>query len=502
MQLDWVKTYSGTYSGGADGARAVTLDDSGNVYVTGYSQTNSASFKCVTIKYNKVGDTMWIRHYQPSSNTQGHDIKVDDSGSVYVSGRGIIKYDRNGNLIWESIDSTIYYKIILDSLGNIYGGGLYRSQLTAGKYAKNGNRVWRKVYSFAGSGGTDRFGDLVKDKFGNVAITGRSKSNTTFYDYATIKYSNDGNLIWSRRYNGPSSYSDDGAYGVTSDLSGNIYVTGYSMDITNSDNCLTLKYDSSGNILWIKRIQSSEHIANIGYDMATDSSQNLFIAGRLDGGTATIKLDINGNIIWSTLYPEGSIFTTNYPVIILDSAYNVYVTGTSTATGYADYAALKYDSSGNQIYLVTYNYLTIGFDYVNDLALDKKGNIYLTGEFAYNGISGSYGTVKFSPIKTGIFGNNIVPDKFKLEQNYPNPFNPSTVISYSLRIYGFVSLKVYDALGKEVTTLVNQKQSPGTYEVEFNARLHGQGSDLSSGVYYYKIESENFSEVRKMILLK
>ncbi|MDQ3019077.1 MAG: T9SS type A sorting domain-containing protein [Bacteroidota bacterium] len=72
----------------------------------------------------------------------------------------------------------------------------------------------------------------------------------------------------------------------------------------------------------------------------------------------------------------------------------------------------------------------------------------------------------------------------------------STKIIYTLIENQFINLEVSDFLGKQVTTLVNQKQSPGIYEVEFN------GSNLGSGVYYYKIESENFSEVRKMILLK
>jgi hypothetical protein len=90
----------------------------------------------------------------------------------------------------------------------------------------------------------------------------------------------------------------------------------------------------------------------------------------------------------------------------------------------------------------------------------------------------------------------VSPNEFALEQNYPNPFNPSTSIRYALKSHQFVQIKVYDVLGNEVTTLVNEEKQPGVYEVEFNA------SELSSGTYIYKLTAGNFSAIRKMIMLK
>ncbi|MCU0342612.1 MAG: T9SS type A sorting domain-containing protein [Ignavibacterium sp.] len=88
------------------------------------------------------------------------------------------------------------------------------------------------------------------------------------------------------------------------------------------------------------------------------------------------------------------------------------------------------------------------------------------------------------------------PSDFELEQNYPNPFNPSTLISYSIPQNSFVTLKVYDVIGNEVATLVNQSQSAGKYEVRFDA------SNLSNGVYMYSIKTDNFTSTKKMILMK
>ncbi|ROL56485.1 T9SS C-terminal target domain-containing protein, partial [Bacteroidetes/Chlorobi group bacterium ChocPot_Mid] len=91
-----------------------------------------------------------------------------------------------------------------------------------------------------------------------------------------------------------------------------------------------------------------------------------------------------------------------------------------------------------------------------------------------------------------------IPFDFSLNQNYPNPFNPTTTISYSIPKESFVTIKIYDVLGKEVATLVDEFQKPGTY----NYQLSIGNYQLSSGVYFYKMDAGNFSETKKLILLK
>lgn len=105
-------------------------------------------------------------------------------------------------------------------------------------------------------------------------------------------------------------------------------------------------------------------------------------------------------------------------------------------------------------------------------------------------VYGDTNTVGINKIGFGI------PSNFSLFQNYPNPFNPSTNIRYQISNSKFVSLKVFDILGKEIEILVNEKQSPGTYEVNWNA------SQYPSGVYFYRLETEGFTDTKKMILLK
>ena len=102
-------------------------------------------------------------------------------------------------------------------------------------------------------------------------------------------------------------------------------------------------------------------------------------------------------------------------------------------------------------------------------------------------------TLKYSN-EIEVVYNNVF--NFSLSQNYPNPFNPSTTISYQLSAEGFVSLKVYDVLGKEVTTLVNEIKQSGVHEVNFDA------SEYTSGIYLYRMTVNNFTQTYKMIVLK
>ena len=112
-------------------------------------------------------------------------------------------------------------------------------------------------------------------------------------------------------------------------------------------------------------------------------------------------------------------------------------------------------------------------------------------------IAGDRGTVLTTNPLVGINTHqNEIPQKYHLRQNYPNPFNPVTKIGYDLVKNSYVVLKIYDLLGRDITSLVNEKQNAGSYEVEWNA------SGFPSGIYFYKLETEKYSEVKKMVLLK
>ena len=108
----------------------------------------------------------------------------------------------------------------------------------------------------------------------------------------------------------------------------------------------------------------------------------------------------------------------------------------------------------------------------------------------------NYYRSNFTYLPSDVLDETFIPGEFSLSQNYPNPFNPTTMINYQLPVTSSVSLKIYDILGREVATLVNQEQSTGSYKIDFNA------SSLASGVYFYQLKAGTFIETKKMILIK
>jgi hypothetical protein len=124
--------------------------------------------------------------------------------------------------------------------------------------------------------------------------------------------------------------------------------------------------------------------------------------------------------------------------------------------------------------------------------------VFLSEEYLY---AGTYDAGicyrKLADLLVNIALRNLQnPDKFILNQNYPNPFNPSTTISFSLPSHSFVSLKVFDLLGKEVATIVSEELPAGNYKRIWNAE------NLASGIYFYRLQAGNFTETKKLILMK
>ncbi len=157
---------------------------------------------------------------------------------------------------------------------------------------------------------------------------------------------------------------------------------------------------------------------------------------------------------------------------------------------------------GGSIYNTPYVlYDSLGFILYNELGNQYYGGWYNLRGFILNGIK--YGEILEDYIVGIKDEQQILPLSFSLSQNYPNPFNPSTTIEYSIPVETLlasslqhVTLKIYDILGREVATLVNEEEAPGNYEIKFD------GSNLSSGAYFYRLRTGNYSESKKLILMK
>ena len=123
----------------------------------------------------------------------------------------------------------------------------------------------------------------------------------------------------------------------------------------------------------------------------------------------------------------------------------------------------------------------------------------MTGNTMFLASSQIYSAFAFIGTSSGVTSvteGQVIPGEFRLEQNYPNPFNPSTTIKYELPKSSMVRLTVYDMLGREVASLMNETRGAGVYEVKFDA------SNLSSGVYLYKLQAGDLVQTRKLLLVR
>lgn len=513
----WVSRYNGT-GNNSDAANSIKVDASGNVYVTGYSRGNGSLEDYVTIKYNSSGDSLWVRRYNGLDNTEdiANSLIIDNSGNVYITGRsrGIgsgfdyatIKYNSSGVQQWVSRYNGTgngdenSLSITVDNIGNVYVTGISTGSNSGVDYAtikynSSGDSLWVKRYN-GPANGSDFANSIAVDNSGNVYVNGWSEGIASAVDYATIKYDSLGVQLWVQRYNGPTN-GNDYAYSMALDAFNNVYVTGESTGSSTID-YTTIKYNSLGMQQWIQRYNGPTNGVDIPHSISIDSFGNVYVTGEsqvsgINYDYATIKYNSSGDSLWIQRYNGPGNGGDIARSIAVDGLGNVYITGESpgSVTG-LDYATLKYNSSGIQQWITRYNGPGNAGDEAYSIAIDGLGNIYVTGGSGGNGTSNDYATIKYSQL-VGIQPiSNEFQQGFSLAQNYPNPFNPTTNLGFALSNSSFVRLIIYDALGRQLETLINEQLSAGIYEVDWNA------SQYSSGVYYYKIDSDEYTDTKRM----
>jgi hypothetical protein len=238
---------------------------------------------------------------------------------------------------------------------------------------------------------------IAVDGSGNIYVTGSSYGGSATYDdYATIKYYPNGDTAWIRRYNGPGD-STDWANGIAVDDGSNVYVTGYSYGSGTGSDYATIKYDSSGNELLVRRYNGSGNSYDLAYAIAVDSSNNIYVTGVSDRGFqtyyTTIKYYPDGDTAWVRWYEVPGAAS----AITVDTYSNVYVTGRSwdsTGTDY-DCATIKYFPNGDTAWVRRYNGPGNGSDEGWAIAVDGLGNVYITGESYGSGTDYDYCTIKY-----------------------------------------------------------------------------------------------------------
>jgi hypothetical protein len=311
----WVSTLASGRSDIATYGYSVAVDSSGNVYVSGLS--NDSDFQL--IKYNSSGVVQWQKTLGGSTQTAGFSVAVDGNDNVYVAGSTIsgtdeaflVKYNSSGTLQWQrTLGGTLSQTlngVKVDSSGNAYvcgdvgsGGGGYDALVA--KYDSSGVLQWQRILGLGGS--SYNFAKSIAiDNSGNSYISG-IVSVSGNYRILTAKYDTSGVLQWQRRLTGGST--DDRGQGVAVDGSGNVYICGFTNSVGDID-IIVAKYDSSGVIQWQRRTATSS-TSQFAYDIAADSSGNVYVVGISDSyDFQIVKYNSSGVFQWQRALTFGSV---------------------------------------------------------------------------------------------------------------------------------------------------------------------------------------------------
>jgi hypothetical protein len=382
---------------------------------------------------------------------QGIEIYVSDAGNFSSPPWQILKFDENGENPSTFISDSLAWPqdILFLEDQNI----VLISNLNSGIIAKHSSDDGAHIGNFA-----SRIGGPTRMKIG---------ADSLLY---VLQWGGDGKV---KRYQLDGTFVDDftsievpQSIGLDWDSEGNLYVSSFTEDYVR-------KFDSNGNDLGIFVSTNLLGPTNIWFDAGGD----LLVSDY--NGTAVKRFDSEGNYLSNFLTglsnSEGVAFLPNGNILIGNGATN---------------SVKLFDSEGN---------------YIRDFITTGAGNLMQPNAVVIRNIA----PVSVSEGEE----NGFEPIEFSLNQNYPNPFNPSTKIKFTIPVFThpsipsregkahserdvLVTLKIYDILGKEIATLVNEQKPAGNFEVEFNA------ANLPSGIYFYRLNAGSYIESKKMVLVK
>ena len=386
-------------TGTTDSAQGLSIDSQGNLYLAGYTSGNlqgngnAGKQDLVLVKYNSNGDRQWTRQLGSSGDDVAFASATDSSGNVYAAGYTeggfdgnthegnfdlfLVKYDTNGNKQWHkeygnSDNETIFdiatykseYVILVGYTAGVLGSKNYGNKdILIIKYDSSGNRIWTKQY---GSSESDYARGVGLDSSKNIYVVGDTSGsfksqNSGSEDLFIIKYNEDGDEEeWSNQI---GSFSNDVAFDVAIDSSGNSYVTGYtgsSLDGNTHSGDLDLflvKYKDNGTKLWSKQLgtSTSDYARGVSVDKDGNVSFTGYTTAALDGQTHygsddlfLVKYNSSGTKLWTRQL--GTSTLDRAVDVIHDASGNAYIAGSTL--GDLDYQRSK---GGDDLFLVKYN---------------------------------------------------------------------------------------------------------------------------------------------------
>jgi len=457
--INWTQTYGAS---GQDGGESMLLTDNGDIVIAGFKSTNNTK-DVLLMKTDAGGNEIWSRIYNIGVNDWGRDLKKTQDGGYIIAGMAgvsaqtydpfLIKTDSEGNMLWyrtydygfgeddrgHAVCQTSDGGYILAGQTIIIHGFFANYDMYVVKTDADGNVQWSRIF-YRQEEDADVALGVQQLSDGGYIVGGFTHSSP--WSAYVLRLDNLGNPIWSNIY--PGEWQSE-CYDIQATPDGGFLLTGTESSFTTDTDLLIIKLSSTGTLQW-KKIYGTEH-AEIGYNIKQLNDGGYIFAGMSSqlGGydMYVVRTNSTGDLIWSQL-----------------------IGGTSDDRAFA-------------------------------IASAQNGTHYVTGwAYSYGQGQGDVFLVKLTESPSGITQNNFLPVTAELHQNYPNPFNPSTKIRFGISKNSNVKINVYNTSGKLVRELVNRYLESGNYETEFNA------GSLSSGTYFYTLTAGEFTETKKMLLIK
>ncbi len=462
----WSQTYDDAYSH-SDAAFDMEVSKFGNVYVAGYAPQlignpqNEYDYnfdrEYITIKYNTNGAEQWVATYNSVFNfgDEVYALVLDLDENVYITGESMdstglrcttIKYNTYGQEQWIAVSGWIYNgkAIVLDTDRNVYVAGNaygseYHSDLGVTKINSDGQFEWERLYNATDSG-NDLPVAIAIDDSSNIYVTGYTTGDSSDWDYATIKYNTFGEEQWSFIYNGTGNGTDK-PVGIVVDSLYNVYVAGFSKGDTTYNDFVTIKYGLGDSLF--PRIETSTTLLNFD-SVAVSSEKSLSI----------------------TIYSKGSLSLSISNILLNNSAFRTDYTSSVTTI-------IPGDSLVINVFFTPDN--NIDYDVVltienNDHPVDIQ--LFGTGiDVNTLGVRGAVEQVEF--------------------EVYPNPVADKLRVRNSEFRVGDATVEIHDLNGRK---LLQKQIQKGMEETTVDV------SSLQNGLYFCRIQTQNGSVTKKLII--
>ena len=456
----WTRTFGGALD---DVGRSICFAVDGGYIVAGGTKSFSNSPSDIYLfKVDVDGNLVWQRNLGTDGYYFAWHVKPTTDRGYILAGKAydegfygnvlLMKTDSLGYEIWRNTYDGIHgVSVIENSDGNyiVVGGHLWNlADCVMICVNPEGERIWRQIYDIDLN---EYAHDVIQTEDGGYVITGCTGAGSyeSSWDLFIMKTSPTGSVSWIRRYGKPEAYYDDIGYSIrlTADRGYIIGATTTPMGDGYGEFWL-VRTNRTGDTLWTKTYGGP--LNDYCYSAMQTRDQGYVMAGKMrlsrgDIDVFVVKTDPEGDTMW-----------------------------TKTIGGYGN------DIATQIIETKTGAYVIVGDSYVNS---DRQKDAYVI-------------KLEGPPTDIDDDDNEIIPAAFELFQNYPNPFNSATEIAFKLSECQYITLTVYGPTGRETTVLADGLIEAGVHRIRFDA------SNLSSGIYFYRMKSQDQTETKRMILLK